>query len=390
MRDLLFLGMVAMIDPIRPEAKTAIERCRDGGVDVAMVTGDHPATAQAIGAQLGLCARDDIVVTGPMLREAQEEGKAAIADLVLPARVFARIEPVQKEVIVGTFMDSGHFVAVTGDGVNDAPAMRRSNAGVAMGKSGTDVAKEAADLIITDDNFASIVSGVEQGRIVYNNIRKVIGLLTATGFSALLLFFLCAGFGLPMPMTAIQLLWLNLVANGLQDVALAFESKEGDEMTRPPRNPKEPIFERHIIEHVLTAGTAMGILAFCVFSFTYQATGDLEASRNTTLMLMVLFGNVHALSSRSERRSIFRTPLRANPFLAIATPTALAVHLLSGYIPGLNNVLEVSPVAWTVFSSLVGVALIFLLVEEIHKATLRRRDKKEYAALHGSPSLQKS
>ncbi len=368
---LIFQGMVAMIDPIRPEARDAIARCNTGGVGVAMVTGDHPATARAIGAELGLCAADATVVSGSMIREAVEKGPDAVRDLILPARVFARIEPMQKELIVETFMADGHFVAVTGDGVNDAPAMRRANVGVAMGKSGADVAKEAADIIITDDNFASIVSGVEQGRIVYNNIRKVIGLLTATGFSALLLFFLSVLAGLPMPLTAVQLLWLNLVANGLQDVALAFEPKEGGELTRKPRHPDEPIFERHIVEHVLIAGSAMGAIAFAVYWMSYNAFGHADA-RNITLMLMVLFGNVHALSSRSETRSLFSIAPFANRFLAIATPGALALHLVSMHIPGLSGVLDIHPISPPVFAGLVAAALAFFLVEETHKFSIRR------------------
>lgn len=368
---LIFQGMVAMIDPIRPEARDAIARCRTGGVGVAMVTGDHPATARAIGAELGLCEPDATVVSGSMIREALEQGPDAARDLILPARVFARIEPMQKELIVETFMRDGHFVAVTGDGVNDAPAMRRANVGVAMGKSGADVAKEAADIIITDDNFASIVSGVEQGRIVYNNIRKVIGLLTATGFSALMLFFLSVIAGLPMPLTAVQLLWLNLVANGVQDVALAFEPKEGGELTRKPRHPNEPIFERHIIEHVLIAGSAMGVIAFTTYWLSYNAFGH-EDARNITLMLMVLFGNVHALSSRSETRSLFSIPPFSNRFLAIATPGALLLHLVSMHIPGLNGVLDIHPVSIPVFFVLVGAALLFFAVEEAHKFVIRR------------------
>lgn len=368
---LIFQGMVAMIDPIRPEARDAIARCRTGGVGVAMVTGDHPATARAIGAELGLCEPDATVVSGSMIREALEKGPEATRDLILPARVFARIEPMQKELIVETFMDDGHFVAVTGDGVNDAPAMRRANVGVAMGKSGADVAKEAADIIITDDNFASIVSGVEQGRIVYNNIRKVIGLLTATGFSALMLFFLSVVAGLPMPLTAVQLLWLNLVANGVQDVALAFEPKEGGELTRKPRHPNEPIFERHIVEHVLIAGSAMGVIAFTVYWLSYNAFGH-EDARNITLMLMVLFGNVHALSSRSETRSLFSIPPFSNRFLAIATPGALLMHLVSMHIPGLNGVLDIHPISIPVFAALVGAAMVFFVVEETHKFVIRR------------------
>lgn len=374
LQGLTFLGMVAMIDPIRPEARDAINRCRSGGIGVAMVTGDHPATARAIGADLGLCERGDPVVTGVDIRAAQAAGDQAVRQLILPARVFARIEPVQKELIVSTFMGDGHFVAVTGDGVNDAPAMRRANAGVAMGRSGTDVAKEAADLIITDDNFASIVAGVEQGRIVYNNIRKVIALLTATGFSALLLFFLSVTAGLPMPLTAVQLLWLNLVANGLQDVALAFEPKEGGELDKPPRDPGEPIFDRHVIEHILVAGTVMGVLAFAVFWFSLSNGIGESQARNITLLMMVLFGNVHAQSSRSETRSLFAIRFLANPFLAIAVPGALLGHIAVMNLPGLSSVLELGPVSLATFLSLLGVAIIFFVAEELHKAVVRRRE----------------
>lgn len=373
LEGLTFLGMVAMIDPVRPEARDAIARCREGGVGVAMVTGDHPATARAIGADLGLCAPDAEVVTGLHIRSAAEAGPEAIRRLILPARVFARIEPVQKELIVQTFMEDGHFVAVTGDGVNDAPAMRRANAGVAMGKSGTDVAKEAADLIITDDNFASIVAGIEQGRIVYNNIRKVIALLTATGFSAILLFFLSVLAGLPMPLTAVQLLWLNLVANGVQDVALAFEPKEGGELQEPPRKPSEPIFESHILEHIFVAGSAMGVLAFLFFRQVSGGGASAEEARNLTLLLMVLFGNVHALSSRSEMRSAFAMSPMANPFLMIAAPAALSVHLLSMYVPGLRGVLQIGPPTLPQLGLAVATALVFLAIEEAHKASLRFR-----------------
>jgi len=240
-----------MIDPVRSEAKDAIRKCRTGGIEVAMITGDHPATALAIAIELGLASLQSKVVTGPMIKEAQKISTQNFDHLIRSVRVFVRIEPTPKEMIVDSFMRAGHFVAVTGDGVNDAPAMRRANAGIAMGKKGTDVAKEVADLIITDDDFASIVDGIEQGRIVYNNIHKVIALLIATGFSALLLFFMTVLSGLPMPLTAIQLLWLNLITNGVQDVALAFEPKEGNELTAPPRKSSEPIFERGIIEHVV-------------------------------------------------------------------------------------------------------------------------------------------
>ena len=373
--NMVFIGMVAMIDPVRPEANKAISRCQQGGIEVAMVTGDHPATAKAIAIELGLCKPENDVVTGDMIRLANEQdhqGKLGLIDkLIFTCRVFARIEPQQKQQIVKSFMNSGHFVAVTGDGVNDAPAMRESNVGVAMGKRGTDVAKETAQLIITDDNFASIVNGIEQGRIVYNNIRKVIALLVATGFSALLLFFLSISAGLAMPLTAVQLLWLNLVANGVQDVALAFEPKEGSELLKPPRKPSEAIFEKHIIEHVLVIGGSMGLLAFAVVAtLNYLGVSEAEA-RNLTLLLMVMFGNIHALSSRSETQSLFKMSWFSNPLLLIAVPLAQAIHVGVMYLPGLRDVLEMQPVTLSQWSWLAGVALLLLLIEETHKWKLR-------------------
>jgi calcium-translocating P-type ATPase len=369
--DMTFLGMAAMIDPLRPEAKQAIQRCQRGGIEVAMVTGDHPATARAIATDLGLYRPNDPVVTGAMIREASKRGQQALDELIQKTRVFARIEPTQKEKIVGSLMGMGHLVAVTGDGVNDAPAMRQANVGVAMAKRGTDVAKETADLIVTDDNFTSIVDGIEQGRIVYNNIRKVIALLIATGFSALLLFLSTAVAGLAMPLTAVQLLWLNLVANGLQDVALAFEPKEGHELEQPPRSPAEPVFEKHIIQHVLVTGSVMGVLAFSTYSYLMYTGTAIEDARNLTLMLMVLFGNIHALSSRSETRSIFRIRFFSNPFLVCAVPIAQCVHIAAMYMPGISSVLELKPISLTQWLTLASIALVFLLIEEAHKFWIR-------------------
>ena len=374
-----FLGMVAMIDPVRPEAREAVAKCHAGGVGVAMVTGDHPATAAAIAADLGLAERDAPVVTGAKIREAEAEGEAALDALIRPARVFARIEPQQKVQIVETFLRDGHYVAVTGDGVNDAPAIRRANVGVAMGQGGTDVARDVAELILTDDNFASIVAGVEQGRVVYNNIRKVIALLIATGVSALLLFFLTVMAGLAMPLTAVQLLWLNLVANGLQDVALAFEPREGGELERPARRPTEPIFDPRLLRHVGVAGTVMGLLAFALYAGLSWNGTPVEEARNLTLMLMVLFGNLHALSTRSETRSLFRMPLWRNPFLALAVPAAQLIHIGAMYTPGLSDVLDLQPITLAAWVQLALIALLLLAAEEISKALERRSDRRAAA-----------
>ena len=262
LRKMTLLGLVCLIDPLRAEAKDAVAACKRAGMEVAMVTGDHPMTAYAIGARLGLAQDPADVVTGPQLRQADEQARG---ELIRRARIFARMEPRQKTDVVRALQAQGHFVAVTGDGVNDAPALRSAQVGVAMGKSGTDVVRETAELIITDDNFSSIVAGVEEGRIAYANVRKVVFLLISTGAAELVLFALSLLSGLPLPLLAVQLLWLNLVTNGIQDVALAFEPGEGDELRRPPRRPNERIFNRLMIERVLISALVMGGTAFLLF-----------------------------------------------------------------------------------------------------------------------------
>jgi Ca2+-transporting ATPase len=215
LRGLTFLGLVGMIDPLRPEVPAAVQACRDAGIQVAMVTGDHPLTAEAIARELGLIDRPGQVMTGEELRHLMETG--AFAERSRSTRVFARVEPQEKLTIVNTLQRQGHFVAATGDGANDAPALRAAHVGVAMGKTGTDVARETAEMIVTDDNFASIVAGVEEGRIAYANVRKVIFLLISTGAAEIVLFTLALIADLPLPLVAVQLLWLNLVTNGIQD-----------------------------------------------------------------------------------------------------------------------------------------------------------------------------
>jgi len=370
---LTLLGIVGMIDPLRIEAKGAVEQCHAAGIRACMITGDHPATAFSIGREIGLVSDAGQVVTGAQLKSATaESGADGLDALVADANVFARVEPSQKVAIVQSLQRTGEFVAVTGDGVNDAPALKTANVGVAMGRRGTDVAKESADLVITDDNFASIVSGVEEGRVAYRNIRKVIFLLISTGAAELVLFILSLATGLPMPLTAVQLLWLNLVTNGIQDVALAFEPGEGDEMQRPPRYPAEPIFNRIMIERMLLSAVFIGLLAFIVFRNLIAAGVSVEAARNDILLLMVLFENVHAFNSRSELRSVFRhNPLR-NPLLFFGTIVAQLVHIGAMWTPGLNTVLDVAPVTFWEWAELVPVALSLLLIMETHKYVRRR------------------
>ena len=365
LKGLTLLGLVGIIDPLRPEARAAVATCRMAGIEVAMVTGDHPATALAIARQLDLAAGDDQVVTGMQLRQAptQEE----LDQLTAHARVFARVEPQQKLQIVESLQRNGHFVAVSGDGANDAPALKASQVGVAMGKSGTDVARETADLIITDDRFDSIVAGVEEGRVAYANVRKVILLLISTGAAELVLFTLSLLFGLPLPLMAVHLLWLNLVTNGIQDVALAFEPQEGHELKHPPRHPKEPVFNRLMIEQVVIAAVVIGVVAFLLFQWLLLQGYSVDEARNGTLLLMVLFENVHVFNCRSESRSVFRhNPLR-NPILLFGTLTAQLVHIAAMYIPWISDVLHIQPVSLDHWLEMLGMAFSVLVAMELYK-----------------------
>jgi len=370
---LTFCGLVAMSDPPRGGAKDALDACRRAGILATMITGDHPITAAAVARDLDMVSHDRQVVTGPELSDAWKKGREEFDALCAGARVFARVEPEQKLAIVESLQRNGHFVAVTGDGVNDAPALRAAQVGVAMGKRGTDVARETAEIILTDDDFSSIVAGVEEGRIAYANIRKVIFLLVSTGAAEIVLFFLALFAGLPLPLTAVQLLWLNLVTNGIQDVALAFEPGEGDELHHPPRPPREAVFNRLMIERVLLSAAVIGGCAFAAYQWMLAQGWPLEQARNAVLLLMVLFENVQAFNSRSEIRSLFNhDPLR-NRLLLFGTLTAQLVHIGALYTPGLDSILGVQPVSFGLWFGLLALALALLLAMESHKAWTRRR-----------------
>ncbi len=365
LRDLTLIGLVGLIDPLRPESRSAVAKCRAAGIKVAMVTGDHPVTACTIARELDLIEHDSQMVTGPQLN--MTTSKAEMDKLTRDASVFARVEPKQKLDIVHSLQRNGHYVAVSGDGANDAPALRAAQVGVAMGKSGTDVARETAEIIVTDDNFDSIVDGVEEGRIAYGNVRKVIFLLISTGAAELVLFVLAMITAMPLPLLAVQLLWLNLVTNGIQDVALAFEPGEGRELERPPRPPTEVIFNRIMVERVLVSAVVIGTVAFGLFKFMLDQGFTLEQARNSTLLLMVLFENVHVFNCRSEYLSVFRhNPLR-NKLLLGGTLIAQLVHIGAMYTPWLGDVLGASPVSFQQWLTLLVLALSVMVVMELHK-----------------------
>lgn len=363
---LTYVGLIGTIDPLRPEVKEAVQRCNQAGVQVAMVTGDHPATALSIARELGIADADQEVTTGRELAEIGTSHVPQFLAKVREMRVFARVTPIQKHQIVEALVRLGHFVAVTGDGVNDAPALRRAHLGVAMG-SGTDVAKDSASMIITDDRFPSIVAGVEEGRFAYDNIRKVIYLLISTGASEIFLFTVALFAGLPLPLTAVQLLWLNLITNGPQDVALAFEAGEKDAMSRQPRRPTEGIFDSLMIQQTLVSGFIIGTVASLGWYWWLASGMDEAQARNLLLLLMVFLENVHVFNCRSERISAFRVPLRNNWILIGGVLLAQGIHILSLYLPLTQRVLNVSPVSLEEWISLLLMASTILIGMEVFK-----------------------
>ena len=370
---LTLIGLVGMIDPLRHDVKQSINKCKQAGIDVCMITGDHPDTAFTISRELGLATSATEVVTGEDILTAVNTNNDEIDNISRHAHVYARIEPKQKLFIVQSLQRNGHYVAVTGDGANDAPAMQTSHVAVSMGKSGTDIARETSDIIITDDNFASIVDGIEQGRIAYANIRKVIFLLISTGAAEIVLFILSLITGLPIPLMAVQLLWLNLVTNGIQDVALAFDPAEGNELDKPPRAPDEPIFNRLMLERVVVSALIIGIVSFSIFYELLEIGYTVEEARNSTLLLMVLFENIHVFNCRSETLSLFSVNPFKNRILVFGTISAQLLHICAMYIPGLNDVLGISPVSFLHWAQLLAAAFTILLVMELHKLIRKKK-----------------
>lgn len=372
LEGLTFLGFAGLKDPLRPEVPGAMQACRSAGVAVAMITGDDPITACAIAREAGLPFEDEEVVTGARIREAVAGGEEALDALTRNARIYARVEPLQKLAIVESLARNGHVVAVTGDGINDAPALKHAHVGVAMGRKGTDIARESADIILTDDNFASIVAGIREGRVAYANIRKVVFMLIGTGAAEVLLFLLALSAGLPMPLLAVQLLWLNLVTNGIQDVALAAERPEGDELAAPPRPPGETLFDRLMVRRILIAALLMGLGGFGLFYWRIAAGDSIETIRNELLLLFVLFENALTLSARSERNLLLSRGSWTNPLLLIGVAATQLLHVGAMYTPFMSQTLGLSPVSlshWVVL--LLPAAVLFAVLEFDKRLHLR-------------------
>lgn len=371
-KNLTFIGFVGFIDPIRNTSKDAIAKCHNAGIRVIMITGDHPLTGKVIAQELDLIDEDSGVITGDAVEDAYNTSKDELIKLVTYNNVFARVSPVQKAIIIETLKELGEFIAVTGDGINDAPALKKANIGVAMG-SGTDVAKDVSSMIITDDNFLSIVSAVEEGRHAYNNVRKVTYLLISTAFAEMFLFALTVVFDLPLPFTTVQILWINLVTNGIQDIAIACERSASDLMAEKPRPTNERIFNKLLIKESLLSAVTMFLIVFVVWFLLSKHTDiPIAQARNYILLLMVLLQNVHAFNCRSEKRSAFKIPLRNNKFIVYAVTGALFLHVLFMNVPFLQGILQTNSVSNMDFVIIFLMTTPLLLVMEIFKYFERR------------------
>lgn len=372
---LVFLGLVAFIDPIREEAKESIKDCRRAGIKVLMVTGDHPLTAYSIAKDLGIAKTYDEVANGSLIEEELEKGQESFDKFVKTKTVYTRVTPLQKLEIVEALKRNGEFVAVTGDGVNDSPAIKSANIGVAMG-GGSDVAKETSKMIIVDNNFMSIVAGIEEGRNAYANIRKVIYMLVSCGLCEVLFFVLSILTNMPMPLIAVQLLWLNLVTDGLQDLALSFEREEEDLMDDKPRDPKESVFDRLLTSEILLSGLFMGIIVYLVWIFLIKKINmDISVARGYIMALMVFMQNVHVFNCRSEKKSIFKTNPFKNLFVLVAVFGSIGLQLIIMHVPFLSHILKTEPICVKHMLLLFATALPILILMEMFKLVRKKKYK---------------
>jgi Ca2+-transporting ATPase len=367
--DLIVAGLQGMIDPPREEVIEAIAGCKRAGIRVIMITGDHAVTAQAISRKLGIGTSDPQVITG---RELEQIGDDELYDKVKEVSVFARVAPDHKLRITEQLLQHGEIVAVTGDGVNDTPALKAAHIGVAMGKSGTDVAKEASDMVIADDNFASIFWAVKEGRIVFDNIRKVTFFLIPTGIAAILSIIGTVILGLPMPYLPAQLLWINLVTNGFQVIALAFEPGEKDVDQRPPRNPREGIMSSVLLQRTVIVGLLIAVGVIVKFVYGIEHGESLDHARTMAVTTMVFFQFFQAINSRSEFQSIFRLSPFTNPLLVYALLASTFAQLAVIYAPPLQWVFRTVPLTPFEWLLLLGISLSVILVVEIDKLIRRK------------------
>ena len=366
-QNLTFMGLVGFIDPVRKEAVKSIEECTKAGIKVLMITGDHPLTAFNVSKELGLATNLNEITTGEEVEKYLSLGLDKFDEFIASKKVFARVTPLEKLEIVESLKRQGEFVAVTGDGVNDAPALHSANIGISMG-SGTDIARETANMIITDDNFKSIVSGIKEGRVAYSNIRKIIYFLISCGLAEVLFFCLSIITDLPMPLVAIQLLWLNVVTDGIQDFALSFEKAEENIMKEPPRNPKESLFNMSLLQEILVSGFVIGIIVFAVWYFLINTLKmDIQTARGYIMALMVFIQNIHVFNCRSEHKSAFITSIKNNYLIVFGVITSIILQIIVMEVPLLSEALKTTKIPFIHMIILLFISSLVLIIMEAYK-----------------------
>jgi Ca2+-transporting ATPase len=366
---IIFAGIQGMMDPPRMETQPAVEACREAGIRTIMITGDHAVTALSVAKQLGIGGDEPRVIRGKEL-ETMSDGD--LFKRVRDVSVFARVSPQHKLRITQQLQKHDEIVAVTGDGVNDAPALKAAHVGISMGRTGTDVARESSDMVVADDNFASIFNAIEEGRVVFDNIRKVVLFLIPTGFAAILSILGAMMLGIPIPYVPAQLLWINLVTNGLQDVALGFEPGEKDIIKRPPRNPGEGIMSRLMYERSIVVALVISTGILYNFIYALNSGVSLEEARTLSMTTMVFFQFFQAWNSRSEYRSIFMIHPFSNPFFFIALLAAFFAQLAVLYVPAFQWIFRTTPLSLDGWIHVALVTSTVILVVEIDKAIRRR------------------
>jgi P-type Ca2+ transporter type 2C len=362
--QLIFVAVSGMIDPPREEVKSAIAACNNAGIKVVMITGDQKITAKAIAKELGI--PDKEVLTGQELATLSREELAKRIDNV---QVFARVEPLQKLKVIEALKDRGHVAAMTGDGVNDAPALRAADIGVAMGIKGTDVAREASDIVLADDNFTSIVSAVEEGRIIFSNIRRSVLFLLSTSLGELFTWAIVLLAGLPLPVAAVQILWINLVTDGACVTPLGIEPKHGDVMNKPPQDPKSGILYSGMLYRMLFLSLIMAGGTVGLFYWELQASG-LDQARSMAFCTIVGFQWFNALNSRSTHLSVFKIGFFSNRWLMIGIPVAIALQLVVIYTPPLQDLFNTVPLNASQWGIVIGASASVWILEEIRKAVV--------------------
>lgn len=362
-KNLIFIGLIGMIDPPREGVKEAVATCKKAGIKTVMITGDHIITAKAIAKDLGILRGSDLAITG---EELDKIPQAVLQRNIMNYSVFARVTPEHKVRIVKAYQSTGAVVAMTGDGVNDAPALKNADIGIAMGKNGTDVAKNAADMVLTDDNFVTIVEAVKQGRNIFDNIKKAVHFLIATNIGEIVTIFLGLVLGLKSPLLAIQLLWINLVTDSLPAIALGLEKPEADIMDKKPRDSKKGIFADGLWQRIITEGTMLGILtlvAFSVGNYLY----DIEVGRTMAFVCLGLLELVHSFNIKSEE-TIFKVGLFENKYLLGAFILGALLQIVVVVIPSVAEVFKLVPLTQVQWMYTFGISILPLVIMEIQKA----------------------